>query len=202
MHDVTYGRAPLISIARKNHEPERRGFLHLKYHGILKPTLIGLMVLGFIGGVSWWWMSQKIALPDQIAGMPRVTDPAVERQADRAAQMVRDQLDRPADAALYGDPAGTAMVVITVAGSSDGTAKDELAAAAADPSGQVALRLDESKSFEADGASFACAPVTGIALPTWCLFQDGEISGLVMTTHTRIRDARPLAVETYRALGA
>jgi hypothetical protein len=203
MHDVTYGRAPFITVSRPGREPAKRGFLHIKYHGILKPTLMGILVLILIGTVAWWWMGRKIELPDSIAGLPRVTDSATEAGADEAAQMVEDQLHRPADAAVYGDPAtGTGMVVITVAGSSGLSAAEDLASAGTDPSGQVRVLTAGTKSFQSEGADFACAPVTGTPFVTWCFFQDGSISGLVMTTYDRMRNARTLAVETYRALGA
>lgn len=162
---------------------------------------VGLVAaaVGYLG-VQAVFGSSHASLPDSVAGLPRITSPAVTQLTDQV-QAQGDDWNLDVQVGGYGTGLSPDIVVILVDGSASETT-DQLFESFTGGVAQAGARVDQTRqiSGERDGTEYRCVPVESSGLRgAACMWRDDDNVGIVLDLLHGIDDVEPVLWETHDA---
>ncbi len=156
-------------------------------------------VIGFLaaGAVLKLTGGSKVNLPDSIAGVPKVENPAFEAFAESLAESI----ETSGAGASYGSTAEVDFAVMAFAGHDDVGPAQRMNDVAAGPTFGVTIQTSRTKSFTNDETDLACAPFVGDVRGIVCLWRDAETVGIVYDYNVaRMPQAYRLALQVHESV--
>ncbi len=144
-----------------------------------------------------------VELPGSFGGLTRTTD-AVSEAAASSFRTASDARDLEADMGFYGSTGVPEVALAWIRGSSPGGAASSFdgftAGFTADSGGVVVTAERVERTL--DGVLYVCAPVSGPVSAGICMWEDGDVSWILMDVRpgSTIAQARSLAVAAHDAI--
>jgi hypothetical protein len=145
-------------------------------------------------------------LPQSVAGLTKITDPAIDQTVEMFRSMAESQ-GVQADIGLYGSAGLPSAALIWVTGAeapTDGAAFTEFAEGFNTGLGTGTLDQARRTTETVDGITIECAPVVGEPPGSMCLWQEDDVFWMVfeLSGGASSGSARDLAVAVHETVGA